>query len=207
MTPVGDLKPHPANPRIHSDESVAHEVTLIEHYGWTVPILIDEDKMILAGHKRRLAAIEMGLTEVPTIERPGLSESDKLGYVIADNQATFNSPWNYPALGLSIGQLDTVGFELPLLGFPSDQLMIFRGTPRDGELVDDPSGEWVGMPAFDHQDKTAFRSITIHFKDAAAVEQFSRAINQKIPEKVRWMWYPVTEVERFADKAYVDEQS
>ena len=205
LVPIELLKPHPKNPRTHSPAAVRHEVSLIRHYGWTVPILTDEKDTILAGHKRRLAAIEMGLKAVPVIRREGLSEADKLGYVIADNQATFNSPWDPQTLGMDLGELKGLGFEMSLVGFEESAMLAYLTTPTDGVPVS-PDTEWVGMPEFAHEDKTAYRSLIVHFPDEQAVERFKEAVGRTFPDTARMIWYPNMQIERFADKAYEDEE-
>lgn len=120
------LRPHPKNPRTHSDESIAHVAALIERYGFTQPILVDEDGVVLAGHKRRLAALQRGDKTVPVIALHGLDDAAKLAYVIADNQATFTSPWDYELLGVNLGELYTLEFDMALLGFSDIQADALR---------------------------------------------------------------------------------
>src|ERR687898_814195 len=63
-------------------------------FGWTNPVLVDEQGGILAGHGRLLAARKLGLAEVPVIRFEHLSEAQKRAYLIADNQLTLNSGWD-----------------------------------------------------------------------------------------------------------------
>lgn len=71
--------------------------------------------------------------------------------------------------------------------------------------LDDPLAHWQGMPEFDQKDKTAFQSIHIHFGDQETVDTFAELIGQKITSHTRSLWYPVIEIERYADKRYSDE--
>lgn len=72
--------------------------------------------------------------------------------------------------------------------------------PADGT---NPAAEWEGMPEFDQPDKTAFRSIVMHFHDQAGVDAFAKAIGKPVSEKTRYLWFPEIVIERLADKVYV----
>ena len=71
---VADLKPHPKNARTHSDRQLHQIAKSIESFGFTVPVLIDDQGVILAGHGRVAAARKMGLQAVPTILIGDLSD-------------------------------------------------------------------------------------------------------------------------------------
>lgn len=81
--------------------------------------------------------------------------------------------------------------------FTEDEIERYTGIE-----VENPYDEWGGMPEFEQEDKTAFQSIHIHFKDQEAVDQFASLIEQKITNKTRSLWYPEIEIERYADKRY-----
>ncbi len=132
---LADLKPHPRNPRTHDEAAIEQVADLIRRFGWTVPIVLDERGTILAGHKRRLAAQRLGMTEAPTVTVRGLSADEKLAYVIADNQSTFRSPWDEALLGVSIEDLERTGFDIPLLGFDEDFVQGL-GAPQDPTAPD-----------------------------------------------------------------------
>lgn len=74
--------------------------------------------------------------------------------------------------------------------------------PRKPDPID-PFEEWLGMPEYEHEDKTSYRRIVVHFKDQAAVDQFERAIGQSFGKKLKSIWFPDIEIERCSDKAYV----
>ena len=88
---VGDLIPYVNNSRTHSDEQVTQVASSIKEFGFTNPILIDDDGGIIAGHGRLMAAKKLGLVEVPCIRLGHLSEAQRKAYVIADNQLALNS--------------------------------------------------------------------------------------------------------------------
>ena len=80
------LLPYARNSRTHSDQQVAQVAASIKEFGFTNPILVDEENMIIAGHGRLLAAQKLGLEQVPTISLKYMTEAQKKAYVIADNK-------------------------------------------------------------------------------------------------------------------------
>jgi hypothetical protein len=86
LWPTARLRPYERNPRTHSDAQVDQIAASMVEFGWTNPVLVDEQGGILAGHGRLLAARKLGLAEVPVIPFEHLSEAQKRAYLIADNQ-------------------------------------------------------------------------------------------------------------------------
>lgn len=84
--PVDKLIPYARNSRTHNDEQIAQIVASIKEFGFTNPILIGADDVIIAGHGRLLAAQRMGLKEVPVVRLPHLTETQRRALVIADNK-------------------------------------------------------------------------------------------------------------------------
>jgi ParB-like chromosome segregation protein Spo0J len=78
---IADLRPYPRNARVHSPEQIKRIAAAITEFGWTMPLLIDEDRMILAGHGRVEAAKLLGMDTVPVIVARGWSEARKAAYV------------------------------------------------------------------------------------------------------------------------------
>ena len=90
---VKDLVPYANNARTHSKEQIDQIVRSIEEWGWTVPVLVDEDGGLIAGHGRILAAKKLKIDEVPVVVARGWSEAQKRAYVLADNKLTENGAW------------------------------------------------------------------------------------------------------------------
>ena len=116
------LIPYARNSRTHSDAQVAQIAASIREFGWTNPVLVDGDNGIIAGHGRLLAAYKLGMATVPVIELAGLSEAQKRAYIIADNKMALNAGWDNELLGLELGELDALGFDLSLTGFGEDEI-------------------------------------------------------------------------------------
>ena len=117
-----DLKPYKKNPRVHSEQQVMQIADSIKRFGFTVPILIDEDNNIIAGHGRLEASKLIELEQVPTIEIKNLKEEEKKALIIADNQLTLNSNWNEEFLKDELNTLKDLNFDLDLLGFTLEEI-------------------------------------------------------------------------------------
>jgi len=117
MRPVDALVPYARNARTHSDAQVAQIAASIREFGWTNPVLIDEDGGIIAGHGRVLAARVLGQGEVPCITLNGLTKTQRRAYVLADNRLALNAGWDDEMLSLELADLKAEGFDLALTGF------------------------------------------------------------------------------------------
>ncbi len=84
--PVGALQPYARNTRTHSKRQIAQIARSIERFGFTNPVLVDDDLMIIAGHGRVEAAKRLGLTRVPILRLSHLGEAEKRAYILADNR-------------------------------------------------------------------------------------------------------------------------
>ena len=122
LWPIEKITPYARNSRTHSDEQVAQIAASIREWGWTNPILVDEDGGLIAGHGRLLAARKLGLSQIPTMVAKGWSEAQKKAYVIADNKLALNAGWDLEMLTVELGDLQGFDFDLMLTGFSDDEL-------------------------------------------------------------------------------------
>lgn len=120
--PVATLKEYGQNSRTHSTLQVGQIAESIKAFGWTNPLLVDEARVLIAGHGRLAAAKLLGLDEVPCIEIAGLSEDKRRALVIADNKLALNAGWDDAALASEIALLNSAGFDLDLLGFSAAEM-------------------------------------------------------------------------------------
>jgi len=139
---TSDLIPYANNSRTHSEEQITQVASSIKEFGFTNPILIDEQGGIIAGHGRVMAANKLKLDELPVIVLEGLTEAQKKAYVIADNQLALNSGWDLDALRLEVETLQELDFDIDLLGFEGDFLDgLLEEEPTDGLTDEDECPE------------------------------------------------------------------
>lgn len=130
---VADLVPYARNARTHSEEQVAQIAASIREWGWTNPVLVDEDDGIIAGHGRILAAQMLGLKYVPCMVAAGWTEAQKRAYVIADNKLALNAGWDLDMLSAEFGALAEANFDLSLTGFGELELAdLMAGSEPEG---------------------------------------------------------------------------
>ena len=133
---VEDLIPYALNSRTHSDEQVAQLAASIREFGFTNPILIDQDSNIIAGHGRLLAARKSKMAQVPAVVVTGLDDRKRRALVIADNKLALNAGWDEEALRVDLE--DLAGDFGKLMGFSEDELVdLLRGDEATEGLTDE----------------------------------------------------------------------
>jgi ParB-like chromosome segregation protein Spo0J len=130
---ISKLIPYARNARTHSDEQVGQIAASIKEWGWTTPVLVDEQGGIIAGHGRTLAAQKLGMTEVPVMVAKGWSEAKKRAYVLADNKLALNAGWDNEMLALEFEEIGELGFDLNLIGFDPSE---FNNSAVDYSVLD-----------------------------------------------------------------------
>jgi hypothetical protein len=140
---TSSLQPDPRNPRVHSDKQVHQIAQSIESFGFNVPLLIDDQQMVIAGHGRLQAARRLGWETVPAIRLGHLTESQRAAFLIADNRLTENSTWDERMLGEQLKilseleldfDLETIGFEVPEIDLLIDGLNAVHEADPDDHL-------------------------------------------------------------------------
>jgi DNA modification methylase len=142
---IDRLRPYERNPRTHSDAQVDQIAASMVEFGWTNPVLVDEQGGILAGHGRLLAARKLRLAEVPVIRFEHLSEAQKRAYLIADNQLALQAGWSEELLAEELAWLREERFDLDLIGFDASELERLL-TLADGETSSDETEDEVPEP-------------------------------------------------------------
>src|SRR4051794_9396966 len=130
--PVAALVPYARNARTHSPEQVAQIAASIREWGWTNPVLVDEDSGIIAGHGRVLAAHKLGIADVPVMVARGWTEAQRRAYILADNKLALNAGWDQDLLRIELGELQAEGFDLELTGFDIDEIASLLIDSADG---------------------------------------------------------------------------
>jgi DNA modification methylase len=138
---ISKLKPALRNARTHSKFQIKQIADSIKRYGFTNPVLIDDDNRIMAGHGRIEAAKTLSIAEVPCLRLSDMNAADKRAYVIADNKLALNAGWDQGALAVELKELMDLGFEVELTGFELPEIDalfcdVAEGSPNPVEAAD-----------------------------------------------------------------------
>lgn len=117
MVALDSLCGYENNARTHSPAQIEQIAASIREFGWTVPIIADENYGVVAGHGRIEAAKLLGMDKVEVIRKSGWTEDQKRAYVIADNKLALNAGWDTDILLGELDLLTTSGFDMSLTGF------------------------------------------------------------------------------------------
>ena len=137
--PIERLIPYANNARRHSEADLDKLAASIRKWGWTTPVLVDEEGNLLAGHGRIAAAPRAGVTSIPVIVARGWSEEEKRAYRLADNQLAARASWDFEQLRKELQELGFAGFDVGLIGFEPDQLEIVLAGLGSSGLTDPDS--------------------------------------------------------------------
>lgn len=131
---TSQIIPYQLNNRTHPEEQIDRIARSIKNFGFNQPIVIDENRVVLVGHGRLLAAQKLGLEKCPIVQKFGLSETDKRAYRILDNKLQNDSTWEFTNLEVELEALELEGFDLGDWGL--DQLKNLL-PDQDPEVVED----------------------------------------------------------------------
>jgi DNA modification methylase len=154
--PTADLKPNPRNPRKHSDRQISQIAHSIGTFGFNVPILIDRDNYILAGHGRWRAGQKLGLHDVPAI-RLDLAEAEARAFMIADNRLAELATWDDRVLAGQLSELSelSLDFSLEATGFTMGEIDLrIEGLSDETTASDDEADRLpptANQPAVSHR--------------------------------------------------------
>ena len=175
--PVAKLVPYARNARTHSPEQVDQIAASIREWGWTVPVLLDEQDGIIAGHGRVLAAKKLGLADVPCMVARGWSEAQRRAYILADNKLTLNAEWDSELLKIELGDLQGLNFDLALTGFSLGELGDIMADRTAGLTDPDEAPEPPAEPATVLGDVWLLGKHRLVCGDSTTVESVDKALN------------------------------
>ncbi|MFZ9920949.1 MAG: site-specific DNA-methyltransferase [Terrimicrobiaceae bacterium] len=120
---TSDLIPYARNAKKHDASQVAKLAGSIREYGFTNPVLIDNDNGIIAGHGRVLAAQSLALESVPCIRLGHLTDTQRRAYILADNRlAEIGGGWDEEMLKLELADLAALDVDVAEIGFGAEDL-------------------------------------------------------------------------------------
>lgn len=136
-----DIRPDPRNARTHSKKQVAQIAASIQAFGFTNPVLVDEDNVLIAGHGRLLAVKQAGLATIPAITLASLTDPQKRALRLADNKIAQNAGWDTDLLRIELEAITTsidLDFTIETLGFSVGEVDVILngdGVDPDDEVI------------------------------------------------------------------------
>lgn len=128
---ITELKPYENNPRIN-DKAVDAVAASIKEFGFKVPIIVDRDNVIVAGHTRLKAAQKLGLDEVPVIVADDLTPEQVKAFRLADNKVGELADWDFEKL-----EKELKSIEMDMSGFDFDMKELSREFDKNKEVIED----------------------------------------------------------------------
>ncbi len=143
LRPVGQLRAHACNARVHSAEQIEQIKASMLAFGFTNPLLVDEDDVLIAGHGRLDAAQALGVAKVPVIVLKHLSPAQKEALRLADNRIAENATWDQALLRDALAGLQQAGeVDLLAIGFSQEEIGAILAAAddavTDGDARDEP---------------------------------------------------------------------
>src|SRR5438067_4219341 len=148
LRPAEELKPNPANARIHSKKQIRQIANSIEAFGFNVPVLVDAELNVICGHGRLLACRELGWTEVPTLCLDHLTTAQARAFMIANNRLTEISSWDARLLAEQLKDLSLHGldFNVEVIGFEMGEIDLRIASLEDVPEQDDEPADALPEP-------------------------------------------------------------
>lgn len=144
MRPIDSIRPYNRNPRLNAGavDAVAES---IKEFGFKVPLVLDRDGIVAAGHTRLLAAKQLGLTEVPVIVADDLSPEQVKAFRIADNRLAQIAEWDLDLLPVELSELRGMDVDMELLGFGAEELERIVSGPAFGPEYDESIADGISV--------------------------------------------------------------
>lgn len=158
---IEELKPYENNPRFN-DEAVEYVANSIKEFGFKVPIIIDKNNEIVAGHTRYKASLELGLKEVPCIVADDLNEEQIKAFRLADNKVSEKALWNFDLLNEELDNI--LNIDMSMFDFTESNIDWDNVEELTDETYEEPQHNMLECPKCHHIDRD------IHFKKVDGVE-------------------------------------
>ncbi|AOS78366.1 DNA methylase N-4 [Hydrogenophaga sp. PBC] len=185
--PIAKLLPYARNARTHSEEQVAQIAASIAEFGFTNPILVGSDGVIVAGHGRLDAARKLGLERVPVVVLDHLTPTQRRALVIADNRIAENAGWDEQLLRIELQDLQAEGFDLDLTGFDADALaeLLAGDEPElEGQTDEDAAPEVTDTPVSRPGDVWVCGHHRVLCGDATETQAYITVLGDEISDMV-----------------------
>ena len=145
------IKPNPCNAHTHSKKQIEQIAKSIDAFGFTVPVIIDEASMLIAGHGRFGAAKLRGLKKIPAIRLRGLSEAKKRALLLADNKIAESAGWDRERLAIEFPELTELlipeSLDISITGFEPVEIdtLVSDFEESATDPADDIQADWLSL--------------------------------------------------------------
>jgi DNA modification methylase len=129
------LSDNPRSARRHSKKKVAELADSIRRLGFNVPLIINAENLVLAGHARLAAAKLVGMDEVPVVRVTHLSEVEARAFMLADNKFGLNASWDFEVLADELKALVDVGFDAVVTGFGEAEIDFTISSAEEAKAI------------------------------------------------------------------------
>jgi ParB-like chromosome segregation protein Spo0J len=189
--PISELEPYARNARSHPRAQLEKLAASIREFGFLIPILVDPEDRIIAGHARAEAARLLGLAEVPTIEIHHLCDAQIRAYRIADNRLAELAQWDEQALAIelkALGELD-LSFDVEITGFELAEIGILiegaeeGGDPNEADEI--PELDEAAPPVSEIGDLWLLAEHRLLCADALRPESYERLLEGETAQMAR----------------------
>lgn len=177
---VEALIPYVRNPRTHSEAQIAQIAASIAEFGFTNPILVGIDGIVVAGHGRLAAAKKLGLENVPVLVLGHLTSTQRRALVIADNRIAENAGWDEAMLRIELEALQLEGFDLDITGFDADalaELIAVDEPDNEGHTEEDAVPEVSETPISRPGDVWVMGQHRLLCGDSTVAESYDRVLD------------------------------
>lgn len=176
--PIGRLRVDSRNPRTHPPAQIRALVASIEEFGWTNPILVDPDGVIIAGEARLEAAKSRRQSEVPVIVLDGLTAAQRQAYRIADNRIPLDAGWDEALLAEVLAEISEAGLDLDDTGFNDDDLRALLNDVAPQQAVIDWAALEHAMPP---AERIRLATTWTKLSEAEAIEDVAPPLSRPAP--------------------------
>jgi DNA modification methylase len=180
IRPLSEIFPFEKNARKIPQRAIDKVAASLLEYGWQQPIVVDKHGVIVAGHVRRLGALQLGWTEAPVHVADKLTPAQIRAYRLMDNRSNGEATFDLDLLGPELAELSALSFDLSLTGFSVHELDVLLRNPLNEERADDapPLPE---IAATQPGDLWLCREHRVLCGDATSTEAVARLLGERKP--------------------------
>lgn len=174
--------PYARNARKLSDAAVDKVAASIKEFGWRQPIVVDTERVVIAGHTRLLAAKKLGLAQVPVHVATELTPAQVKAYRLMDNRSHDESAWDMEMLGVELFDLQSLDMDLGLTGFNEDELAGLMAEKTEGLTDPDEVPETPDEPVTQMGDLWILGKHQLLCGDSTVATDVGRVLSTVMPD-------------------------